>query len=72
MGKFLISEMIKQAAFKTSSPYFSAPAKEDGFYKGTAYPFCISIDYAEENLYPHIRKTAVDFFARHKIKWHDG
>ena len=72
MGKFLVSEKTKQAAFKASSPYFSAPARADGFYKGTAYPFCIPAELAEENLFPPIRKTAVDFFARHKIKWHDG
>jgi hypothetical protein len=72
MGNFLISEKSKQVAFKANSSYFSTAARMDGVYKGTSYPFCLPVENAEENLFPPIRHLVMDFFASHKIKWHDG
>ena len=72
MGKFLASEKPKQVEFKMKSSYFSKNAKEDGIYKGYPYPFCLPRQYAHENLFPEIRETILPYFARNKIKWHDG
>lgn len=72
MGKFLESEKSRQTKFKANSPYFSEAACADGVYKGKPRPFCLPLDYAEENLFPEIRQTAPAYFAAHGIKWHDG
>ena len=72
MGEFLESEKPQQAKFKTSSPYFSDAARADGIYKGKARPFCLPLEYAEENLFPGIRQSAPAYFASQSIKWHDG
>ncbi|MDO9131313.1 MAG: hypothetical protein Q7U34_15760 [Anaerolineales bacterium] len=72
MGRFLESEKPKQAELKASSPYFSNVARYDGVYKGKPRSFCLPVEHAEQNLFPAIRETALDHFAAHKIKWHDG
>jgi len=72
MGKFLTSEKENQLRFKSKSETISPKAKGDGIYKGKPRPFCIPVEFAEQNLYPPIRKKAVEFFSVHKIKWHDG
>lgn len=72
MGGFLENEKPKQTLFKTNSPYFSSQARLFGMYKGKPRPFCLPVEFAEENLFPEIRETAPRFFAEHNIKWHDG
>ncbi|MCX7886254.1 MAG: hypothetical protein N3B01_03220, partial [Verrucomicrobiae bacterium] len=72
MGKFLESEKLHQTKFKASSPYFSNTARADGVYKGKSRPFCLPLEYAEENLFPEIRQAALAYFASQGIKWHDG
>ena len=72
MGKFLDSEKIRQTQFKVSSPYFSNSARSDGMYMGKLRPFCLPLEYAEQNLVPEIRKTVLSHFAEHGIKWHNG
>lgn len=72
MGDFLESEKPKQAKFKSESKYFSDAARSEGFYKTKYRPFCLPRENAEENLFPEIRKTAIEYFTEHKIKWHDG
>jgi len=72
MGQFLEIEKPQQAKFKTSSSYFSDAARGDGIYKGKTRPFCLPLEYAEENLFPGIRKSAPAYFASQGIKRHDG
>lgn len=72
MGRFLESEKPKQAEFKASSPYFSNAARFEGVYKDKPRSFCLPVEYTEQNLFPTIRETALDHFAAHEIKWHDG
>lgn len=72
MGKFLESEKPKQAQFKADAPFFSEMARSAGIYKGKPRPFCVPLEYAEQNLVPEIRETALAHFAHHQIKWHDG
>jgi len=72
MGRFLENEKPKQVEFKASSPYFSDEARFDGVYKGKPRPFCLPVEFTEQNLFPAIRETALDHFAAHEIKWHDG
>jgi hypothetical protein len=72
MGKFLEGEKPKQAQFKASSPYFSDTARSEGVYKGKPRAFCLPIVFAEQNLVPEIRGSALLHFAEHSIKWHDG
>ena len=72
MGKFLETEKIKQAQFKTTSPYVSDSARTDGVYKGKPRAFCLPVELTEQNLLSEIRATAVSHFAEHGIKWHDG
>ena len=72
MGRFLESEKPKQAQFKASSPFFSDAARSEGVYKGKPRAFCLPIEFAEQNLVPEIRESALSHFAEHSIKWHDG
>jgi hypothetical protein len=72
MGCFLEGEKLKQTAFKATSPYFSDPARLEGVYRCKPRPFCVPIEYAEQNLFPEIRLSALSHFAKHSIKWHDG
>jgi hypothetical protein len=72
MGKFLESEKPFQAEFKAKTTYISENARADGIYKSKPRSFCLPLDHAEENLFPEIRKTAIDHFSKHHIKWHDG
>jgi hypothetical protein len=72
MGSFLASEKPIQAQFKATSSFITSPARREGLYKDHAYPFCLPADRSEENLFPGIQKSAVEFFSKHNIKWHDG
>lgn len=72
MHRFLESEKQRLTVFKQASPYFSPAAKASGIYKNHAYPFCLPVECARENLYPEIRSSITDYFLRHEIKWHDG
>jgi len=72
VGKFLESEKPRQAAFKAIAPYFSNSARLDGVYRGKPRSFCLPIEFAEQNLFPEIRETALLHFENHHIKWHDG
>ena len=69
---FLQDEKPQQADFKAKSPYFSDAARADGLFKDHLYPFCLPREYAEENLFPEIRQLIMAYFARNRIKWHDG
>jgi hypothetical protein len=72
MGAFLESEKIRLVQFQARSPYLFADARAEGFYRTKYRPYCLPVEYVEQNLFPEIRKTALDHFARHEIKWHDG
>lgn len=72
MGGFLESEKPKQTKFKATSPYFSDLARLEGVYKGKPRTFCVPLEFAEQNLFPEIRESALSHFAQHSIKWHDG
>jgi len=72
MGKFLEKEKLRQIEAKANLPYFSKLAQVDGLYKGKTRPFCLPLDYAEENLFHEIRQTAPAYFNAYDIKWHDG
>lgn len=72
VGKFLESEKPEQIQFKMGSPTISELARAEGLFKGTPRPFCLPPEYAEENLYPPIRQSAMAFFADHNIGWHQG
>jgi len=72
MGAFLQTEKIHQANFKSTSPYITDAARADGVYKSAAYPFCLPREHAAENLYAGIREPILAYFARERIKWHDG
>ena len=72
MGRFLESEKPHQMEFKANSAHFSQGARDDGVYRHTRRPFCLPLDYADENLLLDIRQPALQFFADHHIKWHDG
>jgi len=72
LGLFLENEKVRQADFKTRSQYFSAAARADGIYKKRPRPFCIPVPCAEENLFQGIRETAIAYFRKREIRWHDG
>src|SRR5689334_10811111 len=72
MGKFLESEKSKQTQFKVGSPYFSDMARSEGIYKGMPRSFCLPIEFAEQNLAPEIRESALSHFTEHSIQWHNG
>lgn len=72
MGQFLEAEKRRQAGWKKSSSYLSDVARADGIYKKKPRPFCLPLECAEENLFAGIRATALDYFRRYGIGWHDG
>lgn len=72
MGKFLESERLRQAEFKTTSACFTESARADGYYKGRMRPFCLPLENAEENLFDQISPSALAYFSEQHIKWHDG
>ncbi len=72
MGKFLEKEKTPQAEFKRNQRYFSAEAGPEGYYKGHPYPFCLPRTQAHQNLFPEICAPIIAYFARNRIKWHDG
>ena len=72
MGRFLEIEKQRQIAFKADSPTLSEAAQRDGVYRRRARPFCLPVEHAEENLYPDIRASALDYFKDKGILWHDG
>lgn len=72
MSKFLEFEKPHQSAFKQSSSTFTSEARQPGLYKTKYRPFCLPLQYAEQNLFPGIRESVLNHFARHEIKWHEG
>lgn len=72
MGKFIESEKPIQTKFKINSPYFSDMARSEGIYNGKPRSFCLPIEFAEQNLVPEIRDSALSYFSEHEIKWHKG
>ena len=72
MGKFLEEEKKRYLEIKKNSDLFSVEAQADGIYKGKTHPFCLPIEYAEENLFPGIRDQVMEYFQAEEIKWHDG
>ena len=71
MGKFLEDERTRQTQFKNSSPYFSDAVRSDGVYRGKPRSFCLPAEFAEQNLIPEIRESALAHFAEHGIQWHN-
>jgi len=72
MGRFLESEKQRLAAFKDYKAYFSSQSREDGLFQGKMRSFCLPQALADENLFPEIRRNAVESFDRLGIKWHQG
>lgn len=72
MSQFLESEKANQIQFKLTSNSISSSAREDGVYKKHAYPFCLPVEHAAENLLTEIRAEAIAWFAERGIHWHDG
>lgn len=72
MGRFLESEKISQQSFRSQSPAFSEPARQQGFYRGAYRACCLPRECALENLSPEIRQSAIAFFHNHDINWHDA
>lgn len=72
MGKFLETEKERQTEFKRGSGYFTTKAQADGTYRKKQRAFCIPRENADENLYQEIRHSALQYFACHDIRWHDG
>lgn len=54
------------------SQLFSAGAQQLGNYNGTPRVFCLSDNYACENLHASIQSNALQYFANRQIHWHDG
>jgi hypothetical protein len=72
MTKFRDVEKAQLEKFKQVSASISDAGHNPGLYKKKPRQFCLPVESAVENLYPDIRETAVAFFKKHKIKWHDG
>jgi hypothetical protein len=48
------------------------PARYHGGGSVTEYDFCLPADYAEKNLLPDVRDTALALFSAEGIPWHQG
>ena len=72
MGKFLDDEKLRYMAWKTNALDLSSDARADGEYKNRPRPFCLPLQFAQENLFHTIPQSVCDYFAKFEIKWHDG
>jgi hypothetical protein len=72
VSTFKETEKLRQAAFKSASPYFTDAARADGVYAGAPRPFCLPCARAEENLWAGVRADALAYFAANGIGWHDA
>ena len=73
MGKFLEIERQRLLEFKKHTPYLSNAARIEGVYKkGKSHPICLPRGHAVRNLFPGTRETAMAYFSKFEIKWHDG
>lgn len=72
MSSFLEREKNRLAECRDISLCLSSYARAHGIYKDKPRPFCLPTERAEENIFPRIRDGALDYFATHNIRWHDG
>lgn len=72
MSTYKTEAKVNQIQFKSRTKTIYDQARMDGDYRGLPRPFCLPIEYAQQNLYPPIQEAAINFFKRHNIKWHDG
>ena len=72
MGRFLEAEKSRQTLFKSTPSYFSKEAQMAGMYRGKLRPFCLPASHSEENLFNEIRASAIAYFSKYAIKWHDA
>ncbi len=69
---FLDHEKARHIALKRDARLFTAQARDDGPYRGKLRPFCLPAGLAAENLFAGVRRTAISYFRRYGITWHDG
>lgn len=72
MGKFLNAEKRHLANWKRETSYLSEEARKPGMYRKRPRDFCLPRACAEENLYPGIRRLALNYSAGFDIQWHRG
>jgi hypothetical protein len=72
MSRYLEYEKKRLLTWKATTPYLSSRAHAPGVFIGRERDFCLPVACAEENLYDEIRKPALEYFASHDIKWHQG
>ena len=71
MSSFRDDEKLRQNS--VASQLFSADAARlQGKYSGRPRPFCLPEVHSAENLHESLRQSAIDYFDKRAIKWHDG
>lgn len=69
---FLETEKSRYERVKPTATWLSKAARADGVYRGRTRAFCIPEESAAENLFAGTRDRVIEYFARNRIKWHDG
>jgi len=72
MSKLNFREQEKYRYEGNKDKLFSEEARKNGTYKNIPRPFCLADDYSFENLYQNIRDSAISYFLKRGIPWHDG
>ncbi|MGH8678989.1 MAG: PGN_0703 family putative restriction endonuclease [Burkholderiales bacterium] len=71
MDDYKAAQLNAQLAFLAASETFSEDARVGGgMFRGKPRAFVLPPRRAEENLFPPIRASVRDYFARHVISWH--
>ena len=67
---YLQAQKKLQTQWKLQTKYLSRAAKKPGLFASRLFPFCLPIEYAEENLFVGIRDVAIEYFDLNDISWH--
>lgn len=71
MDDYKAAQLKAQLAFLAASETFSEDARVGGgMFRGKPRAFVLPPTRVEENLFPPIRASVRDYFARHAISWH--
>jgi hypothetical protein len=71
MGNYKAAQLRAQLAFLAVSETFSEDARAGGgMFRHRPRAFVLPATHVEENLFPPIRASVRDYFARHTISWH--
>lgn len=69
---FLQAEKRRQTEWKLRTSALTRGARTPGLFGNRLFPFCLPVDYAEENLWSGTRHQVIQYFLSNGIVWHTG